>query len=36
MDALQLAAAAEHGATVFLTTDARLRSFTGLTAEVLS
>jgi uncharacterized protein len=36
MDALQLAAAVEHGANVFLTADARLRSFTGLTVEVLS
>jgi predicted nucleic acid-binding protein len=36
MDSLQLAAAVEHGASVFLTADARLRSFTGLTVEVLS
>ncbi len=36
MDALQLAAAVEHGANVFLTADARLGSFTGLTVEVLS
>jgi len=36
MDALQLAAAVEHGANVFLTADARLSSFTGLTVEVLS
>jgi predicted nucleic acid-binding protein len=36
MDALQLAAALEHGATVFLTADARLSSFTGLTVEVLT
>ncbi len=36
MDALQLAAAVEHGADVFLTADARLNSFTGLTVEVLS
>jgi predicted nucleic acid-binding protein len=36
MDALQLAAAAEHGASIFLTADARLGSFTGLTVEVLS
>lgn len=36
MDALQLAAAVEHGANVFLTADARLASFTGLTVEVLS
>ena len=36
MDALQLAAAVEHGANVFLTADARLGSFTGLTVEILS
>jgi predicted nucleic acid-binding protein len=36
MDALQLAAAVEHGANVFLTADGRLRAFTGLTVEVLS
>jgi predicted nucleic acid-binding protein len=36
MDALQLAAAVEHGASVFLTADARLSSFTGLTVEVLT
>jgi uncharacterized protein len=36
MDALQLAAAVEHGANVFLTNDARLNSFTGLTVQVLS
>jgi uncharacterized protein len=36
MDALQLAAAVEHGANVFLTADARLNSFTGLTVEILS
>lgn len=35
LDALQLAAAAEHGASVFLTADARLSAFTGLTVEVL-
>ena len=35
MDALQLASAVEHGANVFLTADARLNSFTGLTVEVL-
>jgi predicted nucleic acid-binding protein len=35
MDALQLAATVEHGANVFLTADARLGSFTGLTVEVL-
>jgi predicted nucleic acid-binding protein len=36
VDALQLAAAVEHGANIFLTADARLSSFTGLTVEVLS
>lgn len=36
MDALQLSAAVEHGASAFLTADARLCSFTGLTVEVLS
>ena len=36
MDALQLAAAVEHGANIFLTADALLRSFTDLTVEVLS
>lgn len=36
MDALQLAAAVEHGANVFLTADARLAPFTGLTVEILS
>ena len=35
MDALQLAAAVEHGADVFLTADGRLKSFTGLTIEIL-
>lgn len=35
MDALQLAAATEHGANVFLTADVRLNSFTDLTVEVL-
>ncbi len=35
MDALQLAAAVEHGANVFLTADGRLSSFLGLTVEVL-
>ena len=35
MDALQLAAAVEHGANVFLTADARLAAFTDLTVEVL-
>ena len=36
MDALQLASAVEHGANVFLTGDARLGSFPGLTVEILS
>jgi predicted nucleic acid-binding protein len=36
MDALQLAAAAEHGASLFLTADARLASFTSLTVEILN
>jgi predicted nucleic acid-binding protein len=36
MDALQLASAAEHGANVFLTADARLASFTSLSVEILS
>ena len=36
MDALQLAAGVEHGASIFLTADARLASFTDLTVEVLS
>ncbi|HEY7314672.1 MAG TPA: PIN domain-containing protein [Gemmataceae bacterium] len=36
MDALQLAAAVEHGANVFLTNDVRLNSFTALTVEVLT
>jgi predicted nucleic acid-binding protein len=36
MDALQLAAAAEHGAHLFLTADARLAAFTGLTVEILT
>jgi uncharacterized protein len=35
MDSLHLAAAVVHGANVFLTSDARLNSFTGLTVEVL-
>ncbi|MBI1916312.1 MAG: PIN domain-containing protein [Planctomycetes bacterium] len=35
MDSLQLAAAVEHGASLFLTADARLNTFTGLTVEVL-
>jgi predicted nucleic acid-binding protein len=35
MDSLQLAAAVDHGANVFLTADVRLSSFTGLTVEVL-
>jgi predicted nucleic acid-binding protein len=36
LDALQLAAAVEHGASIFLTADARLGTFTGLAVEVLS
>lgn len=36
MDALQLAAAVEHGTNVFLTADAQLASFTDLTVEILS
>ena len=36
IDALQLAAAVEHGANIFLTADARLHSFTALTVEILS
>ena len=36
MDALHLAAAVEHGASIFLTADARLAPFTDLTVEVLS
>ncbi len=35
MDALQLAAAVEHGADVFLTADGRLKSFTDITVEIL-
>jgi predicted nucleic acid-binding protein len=35
MDALHLAAALEHGASIFLTADARLGSLSGLTIEVL-
>jgi predicted nucleic acid-binding protein len=35
MDALQLAAAVEHGADVFLTNDFRLSSFTDVKIEVL-
>jgi uncharacterized protein len=35
MDALHVAAAVEHGADIFLTADARLASFTGLTVEIL-
>jgi predicted nucleic acid-binding protein len=34
-DALQLAAAVEHGADVFLTNDVRLSSFPDLTVELL-
>ncbi len=36
MDALQLAAAVEHGASLFLTNDTRLGTFTGLTVEALT
>lgn len=36
MDTLQLAAALEHGASVFLTNDTRLAAFTALTIEVLT
>jgi predicted nucleic acid-binding protein len=36
MDALQLAAAVEHAANVFLTNDTRLNTFTGLSVEVLT
>lgn len=36
MDALQLAAAVEHGANILLTADARLGAFTGRTVEVLA
>jgi predicted nucleic acid-binding protein len=36
MDALQFAAVVEHGASIFLTADLGLTSFTGLTVEVLS
>jgi len=36
MDSLQLAAAVEHGANIFLTADIRLSAFTGLTFEILS
>ncbi len=35
MDALQLAAAVEHGAATFLTNDVRLGSFPDLTIELL-
>jgi predicted nucleic acid-binding protein len=35
MDALQLAAAVEHGANRFLTNDTRLNTFPALTVEVL-
>lgn len=35
LDALQLAAAVEHGANTFLTADARLSSFPGVTVEIL-
>lgn len=36
MDSLHLAAAIVHGAKVFLTNDARLGAYTGLTIEVLN
>jgi uncharacterized protein len=36
MDALQLATAIKHGASIFLTAEGRLGPFTGLTVEVLS
>jgi predicted nucleic acid-binding protein len=36
MDALQLAAAVEHSANIFLTNDFRLSSFTDLMVEVLT
>jgi predicted nucleic acid-binding protein len=36
MDSLQLAAAVEHGAGVFLTADARLNAFPDLVVEILS
>ena len=36
LDALQLAAAGEHRANVFLTADARLASFANVTVEILS
>ena len=36
MDALQLAAAVEHGADVFLTNDHRLDTFTDVKVEVLT
>lgn len=36
MDSLQIAAAVEHGADIFLTADARLASFTDLTVEVMT
>ena len=35
LDSLQLAAAVEHGANVFLTADARLKSFTDIAVEIL-
>ena len=35
MDALQLAAAVEHGANAFLTADARLSSFRDLVVEIV-
>jgi predicted nucleic acid-binding protein len=36
MDSLQLAAAVEHGARVFVTADAQLSSFPGLPVEILN
>lgn len=36
MDSLHLSAAMIQGANVFLTNDARLNSFTGLTIEVVT
>jgi len=36
MDALHLASAVTHGADLFLTNDARLNAFTGLTVNVLT
>ena len=36
LDSLHLAAAVEHGCTLFLTNDGRLSSFPGIPVEVLS